>query len=334
MKKIFLLIVPLLSALSVCGQSKDAVTFTANIANSSNEAVISSHGRPIKTIKGNNGLYKETFAVEEGIYQLQIGEEYTKLYLKNGLDLKLRMDVNQFDESIVYEGSGAAENNFLAKEMLLDEKVDYSGLFASNESDFDSKSDEILKSKLARLGDKKLAASFVAIQKKETESEFAQMKMAFKRMKQDQEMSNAMKNTMAPSFDYMNYKGGKSKLEDFRGKYVYIDLWATWCGPCRAEIPFLKEVEKKYHDKKIEFVSISIDKQTDMEKWKKMIADKQLTGVQLLADKDWNSKFVQDFNVMGIPRFILIDPNGKVVNADAPRPSSPELASVLDELLK
>lgn len=170
--------------------------------------------------------------------------------------------------------------------------------------------------------------------KKDIETEFEQIKKVATKMRRDKEVTNALKNTISPSFDYVNYKGGKSKLEDFRGKYVYIDLWATWCGPCRAEIPFLKDTEKKYHNKNIEFVSISIDKLADTEKWRKMISEQQLTGVQLLADKDKESKFVQDFKVTGIPRFILIDPTGKVVNADAPRPSSPELAAVLDELLK
>ncbi|MGX7667496.1 TlpA family protein disulfide reductase [Flavobacterium pedocola] len=335
MKKLFLLIAPLLYALSGCAQNKDHVTFNATVTNcSSNEIVISSHGRPIATIKGNNGVFKDTFKADEGLYQLQLGEEGTDLYLKNGIDLKLKLDANQFDESIAYEGSAAVENNFLAKEILFDKKADFGGLFASNESDFDRKSAEILKNKLARLNDKSLPESFVALQKKDTEAQFSQLKMVYNSMKESAEISKAMKNKMAPSFDYVNYKGGKSKLEDFRGKYVYIDLWATWCAPCRMEIPFLEKIESKYHDKNIAFVSISIDRQSDMEKWKKMIADKKMGGVQLFADNDFNSKFVQDFKVMSIPRFILIDPNGKVVNADAPRPSSPELTSILDELLK
>lgn len=315
--------------------NENSMSFTANIINgTSNEVVISSHGRPIVTINGNNGVFKEKFNIEEGIYQLQIGEEYTELYLKNGLDLKLSLDATKFDESIKYEGSGSVENNFLAKEALLDHKVDYGGLFESNESDFDIKSAEILKNKLARLNDKSLPESFVSLMKKETDMRFMQMKMVYNSRQEEKKISNLMKNTMAPSFDYVNYKGGKSKLEDFRGKYVYIDLWATWCAPCRAEIPFLEKIENKYHGKNIEFVSISLDRQADIEKWKKMITDKKMGGVQLLADNDFNSKFVRDFNVMGIPRFILIDPNGKIVNANAPRPSSPELTTILDELLK
>src|SRR5690606_24488004 len=68
-----------------------------------------------------------------------------------------------------------------------------------------------------------------------------------------------VKGNPSPKFNYENHKGGTTSLDDLKGKFVYIDVWATWCGPCKAEIPFLKEVEKKYHGKNIEFVSISID---------------------------------------------------------------------------
>jgi thiol-disulfide isomerase/thioredoxin len=142
-----------------------------------------------------------------------------------------------------------------------------------------------------------------------------------------------LNNTMSPSFDYENHKGGKTKLADLAGKYVYVDVWATWCGPCRAEIPSLKAIEEKYHGKKIEFVSISIDVAKDHEKWKNFVTDKSLGGVQLFADKDWNSDFMKGYGINSIPRFILIDPNGKIVKSDAARPSNPELKEELDKLL-
>lgn len=131
---------------------------------------------------------------------------------------------------------------------------------------------------------------------------------------------------------YENHAGGTTSLEDLSGKYVYIDVWATWCGPCIAEIPSLKKVEKQYHGKNIEFVSISIDEEKAYDKWKEMVKEKELSGVQLLADNAWQSDFVQDYQIMGIPRFILIDPNGNIVDANAPRPSNPRLVEVFEEL--
>lgn len=137
----------------------------------------------------------------------------------------------------------------------------------------------------------------------------------------------------SPKFtNYENNAGGTTSLDDLKGKYVYIDVWATWCGPCIREIPALKELEKQFHGKNIEFVSISIDKKKDHDKWKKMIVDKDLKGIQLIADNDWQSSFVRDYSIKGIPHFILIDPNGNIVETNAPRPSSPNMVSLLESL--
>lgn len=140
------------------------------------------------------------------------------------------------------------------------------------------------------------------------------------------------KGELSPTFDYENHAGGTIKTEDLAGKYVYVDVWATWCGPCIGEIPSLKKVEKQYHGKNIEFVSISIDNKPDHDKWKKMVDDKELGGLQLMADNAWQSKFVKDYKITGIPRFILIDPEGKIVSADAPRPSDKKLIETLNGL--
>lgn len=145
-------------------------------------------------------------------------------------------------------------------------------------------------------------------------------------------LKKLVKGSPSPTFDYENINGGKTSLESLKGKFVYIDVWATWCGPCIAEIPALKEIEKEFHGKNIEFVSISIDDKKDFDKWKKMVADKELKGIQLYADNDWKSDFVKNYAIDGIPRFILIDTEGKIVSADAPRPSDKKLKEVLTEL--
>ena len=141
-----------------------------------------------------------------------------------------------------------------------------------------------------------------------------------------------VKGNPSPKFNYENHKGGTTSLDDLKGKFVYIDVWATWCGPCIREIPFLKEIETKYHGKNIEFVSISIDDKKDYEKWKEFVTDQNLVGVQLYADNAWQSQFVSDYAIEGIPRFILIDTEGNIVSADAPRPSDPKLIDVLTEI--
>ncbi|MFQ3173238.1 MAG: alkyl hydroperoxide reductase subunit AhpC, partial [Flavobacterium sp.] len=78
--------------------------------------------------------------------------------------------------------------------------------------------------------------------------------------------------------------------------------------------------------------SISIDNIKDREKWSNLVNKKQLGGIQLLADKDLNSNFIKQYGVLAIPRFILIDPNGNILNSDAPKPSETKLIDLFNEL--
>ncbi|PVX51969.1 thiol-disulfide isomerase/thioredoxin [Balneicella halophila] len=136
----------------------------------------------------------------------------------------------------------------------------------------------------------------------------------------------------SPKFTYPNINGKDVSLDDLKGKLVYIDVWATWCGPCKREIPFLKQLEKDYHNKAVHFVSISIDEKKN--DWEKMVKDQDLKGIQLHAKEAWKSSLVQDYKINGIPRFILLDKEGNIITADAPRPSTDEIRTLLDEWLK
>lgn len=145
---------------------------------------------------------------------------------------------------------------------------------------------------------------------------------------------NMSANSMAPDFVYPDVDGKQVSLKNLRGKYVYIDVWATWCGPCKAEIPFLTTIEHDYSAKNIHFVSLSVDQMKDKAKWHSYVKDNKLQGIQVMSDKDFNADFIKKFNINSIPRFILIDPAGKIVDADAKRPSDPELRKQFDLLLK
>jgi len=141
------------------------------------------------------------------------------------------------------------------------------------------------------------------------------------------------KGMASPLFAYNDVKGKRVKLEDLAGKYIYVDVWATWCSPCIAEIPHLKKLEHEMQGQNVEFVSISIDRDDDFDKWKSMVREKELTGIQLMADNDWESDFAVQYVIESIPRFIIIDPEGNIVNADAPRPSDPDLKVTLNGLI-
>jgi thiol-disulfide isomerase/thioredoxin len=336
MKKVFLLGLFLGHSILSVAQTKDYVSFQAEIANKNGDFIsIQDNSKVYKKIKVNkDGVFKDTLHIKEGLYQMFDGVEFTELYLKSGYDLTLKMDAKMFDESIVYSGVGSAENNYLAQAVLSGSSLGLNKLIEMNEADFMVAIDNKTKSDLAKLESSNLDVNFIALQKNNIERSRAGMTAFLKDRKAKLLLNNALNNSMSSPFDYLNFKGGNTKLSDFNGKYVYIDVWATWCGPCIAEIPFLKKVEEKYEGKNIAFVSISVDVQKDFEKWKKFVKDKQLGGIQLFADKNWNSDFIKSFGINSIPRFILIDPSGKVVSADAARPSDSKLSEQLDALLK
>jgi len=133
----------------------------------------------------------------------------------------------------------------------------------------------------------------------------------------------------SPSFTCQDINGKTVSLADLKGKFVYIDVWATWCGPCRGELPHLKKLEEAYGEKDIHFVSISCDK--DKKAWETMVTKQELKGIQLIFGAD--DSFSKEYMINGIPRFILLDREGNIVNANATRPSDPATAKKFDELL-
>ena len=118
---------------------------------------------------------------------------------------------------------------------------------------------------------------------------------------------------------------------------------ATWCGPCIAQFPYLIKLEEEYRDKDVAFVSISIDNPKNEDKWRKMVKDKELKGIQLLAENAWSSSFAEDYVIRGIPRFILLDKKGYIISPFAPQPaiyddngkpiSNKEINNLLDKYL-
>ena len=333
-KAFFLFFVAIFSGFAQ--NTANTVSLNVKIANRFSDTITISSGRTFKQKVGINkkGEFQTTFQASKdgGLYRLNDGNEGTTMFLKNGYDLTLTLDTKDFDETIVYKGKGANENNYLAKKALSDEKfeMDLEALFDADEATFKEALAKKKANDISMIDGKGFDETLVKMLRPSFDQEekflldYYNQKVAAKKME----------GVVSPSFDYENHKGGKTKLEDLRGKYVYIDVWATWCGPCLAEIPHLKKVEAKYHGKNIEFVSISVDTEKDYEKWKKMVVSKELGGIQLFADKNWNSDFIKAFGIDSIPRFLLIDPNGKVIKADAARPSSPQLTELLDSLLK
>lgn len=134
----------------------------------------------------------------------------------------------------------------------------------------------------------------------------------------------------APAIDceWSDAEGKISRLSDLFGKVLYIDVWATWCGPCCAEIPYLEKLAEHYkNDARLDIVSVSVD--ANRKAWENKLAKDKPRWKQFLQ-----GDFTTLYNINGIPRFILLDKSGKIITVDAPRPSDPKIISWLDEKLK
>jgi len=135
----------------------------------------------------------------------------------------------------------------------------------------------------------------------------------------------------AYNFSFPDKNGQTVTMAGLKGKVVLVDVWATWCGPCKAEIPHLKKLEEEMKGRDVSVVSISVDEAPDKDKWLKMVNGENLGGLQLFAS-GWGD-LAQYYKIKGIPRFMVFDKQGKIVTVDAPRPSDPKLKTLLEKTL-
>jgi thiol-disulfide isomerase/thioredoxin len=342
MKKLILVLCAL--AILACEEEKpkDYVTFSGKITNKNSDEIRIYNKGYSKTIKVNeDGTFSDTLKLESGKYTFYDGNEATSLFLKNGYELNITLDTEMFDETIKYSGVGAENNNYLAEEALFNEQL--------LDGDFEEYDENQLNTALANARTKmtEFIDNAVDIDTMITNSSRDQLDATIQSYKRYYGGIIALrkafpKGSPSPGFEgYENFKGGTTSLADLKGKYVYVDVWATWCGPCKVEIPHLKKLEEEFHDKDIAFVSMSIDDdkrhkgswEKAHEAWKKMVAEKELSGIQIMAPKGWESDFVKAYKINGIPRFILIDPEGNIVDPNAQRPSNPKLKEMLETLI-
>jgi len=277
-----------------------------------------------------DGSFADTLELAEGVYQMSNGDNYFFMYLKKGFDVKMTVNTEDFGNTLQFSGKGDKQNNYFGMDYAKQEE-----LFSAIEEGLDSagfmaRIDAYKSGATNLLNDSEIDDSTFLAQKEESIQQTGDFSLI---LYQEEKKMEALVGTPSPMFDYENINGGTTSLKEMKGKYVYVDVWATWCGPCIGEIPYLKEVEENFHGKNIEFVSISIDDREDEEKWRNMVADRELGGIQLFADNSWKSEFVQGYSISGIPRFILIDPEGNIVDGSAPRPSEEELTETLNDLL-
>lgn len=304
-----------------------------------------------KRIKVNaDGSFQDSLKITKpNFHTIMVGGMRAYLHLENGYDLNFTGDAKDFFKSFQFEGKkkGAQTNQLIVDQFKFGQSSgSFKGFMMLEKQPFLNKVDRYKKGmdsilKLYPKADEKIVENL----KGQNERFFKTLldnydSMHAKIVAEQIALEKLQPGKPAPQFvGFENYNGGKNSLSDFKGKYVYIDIWATWCKPCIVQFPFLKKLQDRYKGKNIEFLSISTDDNRKTaktwkgarSKWRKMVKDKKLGGTHLWAAKDTLLDY--DYLIYGIPRFILVDPEGKLIEHDAKRPTNPALITQLDKLL-
>jgi thiol-disulfide isomerase/thioredoxin len=339
MKKVCTLLLGLL-IMSACSQEqpKNYMTLSGQLENNKDTVLtIANKKEVIKKINITTaGAFKDTLKIETGaIYTIQTGNNRAAIYLKNGFNITLKGDAENLMKSLKFSGEGSDNSNFIIAQIEKSQSIGNPQLILDlEEALFKKKVDQL------KFEYDSILTSYNNLDSTLYNSIREQNNQLVTYFNNTYSKNKVMgKGILSPKFEnYMDVKGGEKSLDSFKGKYVYIDVWATWCRPCIQQIPYLQALEKEYHNKNIEFVSISTDEsrrsggswEAAEKKWRGFIKKKNMTGVQLWSGQDYS--FQQAYQINSIPRFILIDPEGKIVEANAARPSDPALKSLFTSL--
>ena len=147
----------------------------------------------------------------------------------------------------------------------------------------------------------------------------------------EKQINSSLVGKQAPEISLPDVNGKQVKLSSFKGKYVLVDFWASWCGPCRAENPNVVSAYNKFKNKNFTILGVSLDQPDGKNKWLKAIKDDKLAWTHISDLKYWNSEVVSVYHIEGIPFNVLVDPDGKII---AEKLRGADLENKLNEVLK
>jgi thiol-disulfide isomerase/thioredoxin len=143
-----------------------------------------------------------------------------------------------------------------------------------------------------------------------------------------QKISWSKPGLAAPDFKGMAPDSTYKSLSDYKGKLVVVDVWATWCEPCRRMMPLFHQLQKEFVGENVEFLSVCVGVWIESEKWLQLSEEFHITKNNFFI-AGWQSDFVKDYRISGVPRYLIIDQQGNTVSLNAPNPASPKLREMI-----
>jgi thiol-disulfide isomerase/thioredoxin len=311
MKNSFLFILFFLVLLS-CSNKKDHLNLEFNFSNlQKQDSVLQILGDNYnKTIHLKSSTFKDTVKLNKpGYFSVVIGRNQFQVYLANNKDLKVKADLNDINNTLAFSGKAKKENSFLQKK--INGFIDFNSKTAQfkDTTEFIKELNIFSNNISDQLTESKFDSVFFNSENNNIKSFVTTVKDNY--INQFNKSIQYAQGNPAPAF--MNCKtnlGGSKSLSDYKGKYVLINIWASWCKPCLDEIPMFNKLKLQYPN--INFVHISIDNEKDQSKWTEIISKNKFSGDHLIIGD--NQKFINELQINSVPRLILIDPNSLMIN--------------------
>jgi len=293
----------------------------------------------VDSAKLNNGKFAMAFDLDSMTYvQFFDGNEFVFMHLKPGDDINLSLNTLFFDETVKFTGTGADRNNAWIQ-LYIVEETSYR-LLNDKAKNTEVEDTTKLFKEVYQLRDNLI--EYVEDVKEKTpelkdalDEKIATYKNRFgkfpKTVRDKKAYDKMIKEVVGQDFlsvKGVDLEGNEKKIEDYYGKLIVLDFWATWCGPCKYEMPFLTEVEKEFHGK-VDFLSIGVWCKEDA--WREM-APTFGFDLNFFLDKEEADKLKDKYALKYIPRYMILDEEGKIITVAAERPSG-DLSTQLSNLL-